>query len=66
MAVIIYIEHRRARARALLEAVPPVFEIKWGTDEASLNGGIRWEGVRGRRPDCSARWIGALRFFPDL
>ena len=36
VAVIIYIKYRRARARALLEAVPPVFEIKWGTDEASL------------------------------
>ena len=55
VAVIIYIRNRRARARALLEAVPPVFEIKWGTDEASLNGGIRWEGVRGRRPDCKCQ-----------
>ena len=55
VAVIIYIEYRRARARALLEAVPPVFEIKWDTDEASFNDGIRWEGVRGRRPDCSCQ-----------
>ena len=55
VAVIIYIENRRARARALLEAVPPVFEIKWDTDEASFNDGIRWEGVRGRRPDCSCQ-----------
>ena len=45
MAVIIYIRNRRARARALLEAVPPVFEIKWGTDEASFSDSIRWEGV---------------------
>ena len=63
VAVIIYIEYRRARARALLEAVPPVFEIKWDTDEASFNDGIRWEGVRGRRPDCSASW-GQLAVVP--
>ena len=63
VAVIIYIRNRRARARALLEAVPPVFEIKWGTDEASFNDGIRWEGVRGRRPDCSASW-GQLAVVP--
>ncbi len=30
-AVIIYIEYRCPRARALPEAVPPVFEIKWDT-----------------------------------
>ena len=63
VAVIIYIEYRRARTRALLEAVPPVFEIKWDTDEASFNDGIRWEGVRGRRPDCSASW-GQLAVVP--
>ena len=58
VAVIIYIEYRRARARALLEAVPPVFEIKWDTNEASFSDGIRWEGVlewrSGGGPYCTS------------